>query len=217
VRVDGKAVNKLFVVLATVLGLVLMPSAVAEAKPKPGPGWSSKTVKFALAKKRLVLQPTQVWIDVQTPAPDQDLGNAAWWSAAFFNEYTVTKFNCTTQLMKVGPVCVNTPCPTSGWCLQVRYGDLPAGTVAKYEALYCSGGCTRAGRITVDTDEVPFGGYHPWGPYERSLVLTHYFGRYIGMPANTECVDVMNTTFRCNGDSTPRTLKPSNAAIAAAW
>jgi hypothetical protein len=202
----------LIVALAAIVSVFGL-SAPAEAKPVPKP-----TAWHAIAKVKprwLTGQPSQIWITVQ--GSDVAMGNAAYHSAAFMNGYTKTKFNCSWSLAKVGPVCLDVPCPTNGSCLQIRSGDLPDGMGAKYEPLFCAGSCMRAGRITIDKDVPPYGGIHPWGPYERALVMEHQFTRFIGLAENQLCLSVTDVRYRCNGDSVPNVLTPTEAAYAAAW
>lgn len=208
--------KRLFIVLSLALGLVLGTAGTAGAWPKPSPLAGKSSVAKRLAAKKRVLPPTQVWVNVETAAPDGLLGFPAFMTSAFYNGYTVTKFNCSRVMTKTGPTCINVPCPQASYCLTVRWGQVATG-IAKYEPVFCAGGCVRAGRITVDPDEAPFGGIHPWGPYQRTLVMERLFGLFIGLPENTECVDVMNATYRCNGDDVPNTLQPSNAALAGAF
>lgn len=201
--------KRILVVALAAIVAVLGLTVPAEAKPAPKPTW--KSVKVSLVKPRLIGGPTQIWVTAE------NAGNPAWFAAAFMNRYTKTKFNCEQVIVHGGPQCTAKPCPTNGWCLRVRYGQLPEGVGARYEPFFCAGSCMRSGQITIDPDVPPFGGWHPWGPYERYAVVAHQFTRFIGLAENQLCQSRTDTRYHCNGDSTPDVLTASEAAYAASW
>ena len=211
---------KWFFRVAALLAVIFLLTSIVLAITDSDADASAKRWKDPVSFKSTVT-PTQVWVDPQDSATAKLMGEATWWSAAFWNNYTVTKFNCLSALTggkKPKLHCASAPCPTASYCLRIKYGDLPAGQVSKYEDAYCAGGCTRAGLITIDPNEVPYGGIHPWGTEERAMVIQHQIGRFMGLPANPVCTSVMYPNFICSGGGkTPHTLTADEAAYAGAW
>jgi hypothetical protein len=206
---------KLIIALLAVVVVALWAvMSIGEAQAKPV-RWDATPATFKIASPAS----TQVWITPETT--DKNLAEAVWYAAAFWNGYTKTKLNCTTAVItepKPMITCAPTPCVTNSYCLRVKWGDLPAGQVARYEPVFCAGGCVRAGMITVDPAEVPFGGVHPWGPTERAMVIQHYIGRFIGIAVNPNCTSVMYASLSCpTGGRAPNVLTAAEATQAGVW
>lgn len=170
----------------------------------------------ASAHARSKVPPAQVWVTVEA-----GLGEPAYWAAAFFNGYSKTKLACHHAMSgtKPTPQCDNTPCPSSSYCLRIRFGAFTDDSMnARYSAMGCAGGCVRSGLIEVNADGPLWGGVNGWGAPEKAMVVQHHIGRYAGLPVSTSCVTVMYPSFVCPGGGlTPHALTTAEAAHMAGW
>lgn len=202
------------IVVGSVLGLSIASSVEAKPKPVPSKAWAKQGAPLT-HKSRALLTSSLVWISAE-----QGLGSQAYLSTLFFNYYTETDLICDVVQSPLGArQCKPTPCPTMHNCLNIRWGTFAEGdtTNATYEQVYCPGSCMRAGLIKVNANIPPYGGFHSWGVYERTLVVENRVGQFIGLAVKqAPCDSVMYYTFHCPG-GVPHVLNSAEASYAAGW
>jgi hypothetical protein len=187
--------------MAGVIGAALVAVAVvipgptnpAAATPVPKPAGEGLTID---RPHRPVAQPGTQSATVWVQAEDGLGLYAGIYATGFWNPRTgLTDF--TGQLTPDGFGWANVPCPSGAGglfrpaCLRVVWGTLPQGVHATYQPMFCAEGCLRQGLITVNRFGPYFCNSNPecpyppifgdWNPWNVGTMVTHFFGRFIGL------------------------------------
>lgn len=169
----------LAIILATG-GAMFYATSPAEAKPTPKP---KKISTFYRAAE-----------PVHIDAPSQ-VGGSALIGLLFWNTHTLTDFNCN---LDVNANCAPAPCPDSTRCLAIRMTSSGlAGDDATLRMLDAKRGLLLINQDGPLYNPDTVGSYTPW---HRGALLTHWMGRFIGLPTNytAGCTTVMSPrSWRC--------------------
>lgn len=231
-----KIVGVIGAALVAVMLIAFGPTNPAGAKPIP-PGKRPVIVKTYKPIPRPFTQAGMVWVTAQA-----GLGAASGVYATGFWEGPTTKTNFTGVKTSDALGWADTPCPASVGelhkpCLRVVWGTMAEGVYGKYEPLFCTGGCVKQGVITVnrwgpyfcDPRPVADGGnacpYDPGygvdNPWNRATIVTHFFGRFIGLTTHPtrDCTSVMSASAWTCAPPRPGDdwLTDSEAAAVAVW
>jgi hypothetical protein len=131
--------------------------------------------------------PADVWVN-----PVADLGVTAGLAADYLNQFTGTKFACMAA-PDDDKACLPAPCPSARMCLTVRFGQFADDSVdARFVAVYCAGGCLKAGLIEVNPEGPLYAQYGYWNPFHHLLLMERMAGVFTGLPTQPACVSSMS-------------------------